>query len=318
MPRVSLKRAACAAAFVVLAACAHRSPFDVRQPNGASAPAKVRVGNHHLDAELVRAGRRRRVRDREEHRAGRRIARDVPTGAAGRRDGRRRATCSWRTAPASSRGSTACLRDAGSRDLRVVVCTDGLPVKNLNPHLWMDPVLAKRYVLADPRRADRRRSRARHRLSPKRRELQRAPRRPHRPHPRPHRHDSARAPLHDRVPQRLAVLQRPFRHHDAGLRRAQSGAGTQSRSRSRELIDLAKAHGVRAVFSEPEYSPKLLYAIAQGAGIKVVEDLYDDSIGTDPRVANYFEMLDLRHQRDRGGAASEPPFDCGASRLRSG
>ncbi len=40
------------------------------------------------------------------------------------------------------------LRDAGSRDLRVVVCTDGLPVKNLNPHLWMDPVLAKRYVLA--------------------------------------------------------------------------------------------------------------------------------------------------------------------------
>jgi hypothetical protein len=34
-----------------------------------------------------------------------------------------------------------------------------------------------------------------------------------------------------------------------------------------------------------------LYAIAQGAGISVVEDLYDDSVGTDPRVANYIAML---------------------------
>ncbi len=58
------------------------------------------------------------------------------------------------------------------------------------------------------------------------------------------------------------------------------------------LIDLAKQHGVHAVFSEPEYSPKLLYAIAQGAGIQVVENLYDDSIGTDPRVANYIAMLE--------------------------
>ena len=48
---------------------------------------------------------------------------------------------------------------------------------------------------------------------------------------------------------------------------------------------------MHGVFSEPEYSPKLLYSIAQGAGIKVVENLYDDSIGTDPRVANYIAML---------------------------
>ena len=58
-----------------------------------------------------------------------------------------------------------------------------------------------------------------------------------------------------------------------------------------QLIDLAKQHHVHGVFSEPEYSPKILYAIAQGAGIKVVENLYDDSIGTDPRVANYIAML---------------------------
>ena len=51
---------------------------------------------------------------------------------------------SWsKTARASRRGSTGCCSDAGSRDLHVVVCADGLPVKDLNPHLWMDPVLAK-------------------------------------------------------------------------------------------------------------------------------------------------------------------------------
>ena len=58
-----------------------------------------------------------------------------------------------------------------------------------------------------------------------------------------------------------------------------------------DLIDLAKSLKVRAVFSEPEYSPKILYTIAQGAGIKVVENLYDDSVGTDPRVSNYPAML---------------------------
>ena len=58
-----------------------------------------------------------------------------------------------------------------------------------------------------------------------------------------------------------------------------------------QLVDLAKQHGVRGVFSEPEYSPKILQSIAQGAGIQVVEDLYDDSIGTDPRVATYTAML---------------------------
>ena len=54
------------------------------------------------------------------------------------------------------------LRDAGKPSLRVVVCAQGLPVKNLNPHLWMDPVFAKQYVAkirdaliaADPAHSD--------------------------------------------------------------------------------------------------------------------------------------------------------------------
>jgi ABC-type Zn uptake system ZnuABC Zn-binding protein ZnuA len=57
------------------------------------------------------------------------------------------------------------------------------------------------------------------------------------------------------------------------------------------LVDLAKTHGVRAVFSEPEYSPKLADTLARSAGIRIVSKLYDDSIGNDPRVNNYISML---------------------------
>ncbi len=38
------------------------------------------------------------------------------------------------------------VRNAGNPGLRVVVCADGLPVVAENPHLWIDPVLARAYV----------------------------------------------------------------------------------------------------------------------------------------------------------------------------
>ena len=40
------------------------------------------------------------------------------------------------------------LSQSNNASLKRVVCTDGLPVDNANPHLWMDPQLAKRYVFA--------------------------------------------------------------------------------------------------------------------------------------------------------------------------
>jgi ABC-type Zn uptake system ZnuABC Zn-binding protein ZnuA len=58
-----------------------------------------------------------------------------------------------------------------------------------------------------------------------------------------------------------------------------------------QLVDLAKADGVHAVFAEPEYSPKLVNALAKSAGIRTVQSLYDDSIGGNARVANYVDML---------------------------
>ena len=52
------------------------------------------------------------------------------------------------------------------------------------------------------------------------------------------------------------------------------------------LVDLAKANHVRAVFSEPEYSAKLAQSLASSAGIQVVSDLYDDSVGQNPKVSD--------------------------------
>ncbi len=182
------------------------------------------------------------------------------------------------------------LRDAGANGLRVVVCTDGLPVKNLNPHLWMDPVLAKRYVakirdalvVIDPMHAADYRSNAAA-------------------------YDARLDDLTKRIRAKIATIPPSRRYmivfHNAWLyynaRFGITTLGFVERNPGQEpnpqqiaqLIDLAKAHNVSAVFSEPEYSSKLLYSIAQGAGVKVVENLYDDSVGTDPRVANYVAML---------------------------
>ncbi len=182
------------------------------------------------------------------------------------------------------------LRDASSRDLRVVVLSQGLPVKNDNPHLWMDPVLAKRYVLKirdaliaiDPKNADdyrRNAERYNARLDELTKSIQRQ--------------IDTLAPTH----RYMIVFHNAWQYYNdrfgittLGFVERNPGQEPNPQQIAR-LIDLAKQHGVHGVFSEPEYSPKILYSIAQGAGINVVENLYDDSIGTDPRVYNYIAML---------------------------
>jgi len=57
------------------------------------------------------------------------------------------------------------------------------------------------------------------------------------------------------------------------------------------LIALAKANHVRAVFGEPQYSRKLADALASGAGIALVTDLYDDTLGTGHEAPDYEAMM---------------------------
>jgi manganese/iron transport system substrate-binding protein len=58
-----------------------------------------------------------------------------------------------------------------------------------------------------------------------------------------------------------------------------------------ELVARVKAAGVRAVFSEAQFSPGLMQSLAQEAGVQqVVSDLYNDSLG-DPPADTYVGMM---------------------------
>ena len=82
------------------------------------------------------------------------------------------------------------------------------------------------------------------------------------------------------------------------------------------LVDKVKAAGVKAVFSEAQFNPKLAQALAQEAGItSVVTTLYNDALGGHTR--GHVPRHDaLRHGSDRRGAAltvARPIVACGAS-----
>src|ERR1700682_2941100 len=182
------------------------------------------------------------------------------------------------------------IENARNPNLRVVVASDGLPAKGGNPHLWMDPELARGYVRAirdalsklDPADADlfARNTGA---------------------------YDAQLVLLERDIAKLIATIPPPSRtmivFHNAwqyyddrfGLRTlgvVELSPGQEPNpSYVASLVRLARANHVRAVFAEPEYSPKLVQTLAESAGIKTVENLYDDSIGTDPRVHDYPSML---------------------------
>lgn len=173
---------------------------------------------------------------------------------------------------------------------KLVNCSAGLPVKGSNPHLWMDPVYAKHYVA---RIRDALAS-----LDPK--------------HSQEYtrnaaaydrkldtligwvRNQIARVPKSRRV---LIVFHNAWQYYDdrfgiktLGIIEEAPGQEPNPRDFGR-TVDLAKRYHVGAIFGEPEYSPKLALALAHDAGISIVENLYDDSIGTNPQVSNYVAML---------------------------
>ncbi len=63
-----------------------------------------------------------------------------------------------------------------------------------------------------------------------------------------------------------------------------------------DLVDAIRAAGVRAVFSEAQFSPELTKAVAEEAGATVVADLYDDTLGDPP--ADSYEGI-IRWDVDR-------------------
>ena len=56
------------------------------------------------------------------------------------------------------------------------------------------------------------------------------------------------------------------------------------------LVEAIRASGARAVFTEAQFSPDLAETVASEAGVSVVRDLYNDSLG-DPPVDTYEAMM---------------------------
>ena len=186
----------------------------------------------------------------------------------------------------------ATIRNAANAQLIRVVCTDGLPVRDGNPHLWMDPEFARAYVAkirdalvtADPAHADAYRTNAAA-------------------------YDAKLVALAARTRRKIATLPADHRtlivfHNALDYYAARFGlkvvgaieptAGAEPNpSHIADLVRLARSYHVRAVFAEHEFSPKLAHALADEAGIRTVSFLYDDSVGTDPKVADYIGMIDF-------------------------
>ena len=182
------------------------------------------------------------------------------------------------------------LKSVRGRDVRVVTCVTGLPVVDGNPHLWLDPAYARAYVArmrdalvaADPDGAKTYRANA---------ALL----------------DVRLAALDARIARALRALPSNRRamlvYHNAWLyynRRyglqtlgvVEENPGTEpSAAHVARLVDLARAARLRTLFAEPEYSPKLLDAIARSAGIANVAILYDDSVGMSAATRDYLAML---------------------------
>jgi ABC-type Zn uptake system ZnuABC Zn-binding protein ZnuA len=182
------------------------------------------------------------------------------------------------------------IQNAGASAKRVVVLSDGLPKIDSNPHHWMDPVQARAYVgkIRDALTA----------LDPAHKaEYERNARA----------YDAQLVALQGWIAKQVAQIPPSHRamiiFHNAfdyynkrfGIRTIGvielSPGQDPNPAYVGHLVDLAKANKVRAVFSEPEYSPKLADTLAKSAGIHIITNLYDDSIGEDPRVNNYVNML---------------------------
>ncbi len=183
------------------------------------------------------------------------------------------------------------IASAGNPDLAVVIATGGMKLVGGNPHLWMDPVFARAYVekiraaLAkrDPAGAPAYEANARAfdaKLDALTRRIAQT---------------IARIPSARR---KMLVFHDAWAYYDArfGLRTV----GVIETSPGREpspaslaaIVARARREHVHAAFTEPEYSPKLVDAIARSAGITTIAQLYDDSLGGDAHTGNYIAMLE--------------------------
>lgn len=185
------------------------------------------------------------------------------------------------------------LSEGANPKLVRVVLADGVPASAIepgNPHLWLDPHYAAIYVgeiasaltSADPQGAAAYRAGA----AAERKRL---------------------AALDGWIRAQVATIPSSRRSmicfHDAwryfdrryGIRDVgaieQSPGQEPSPAYFAHLAAQARELRVRAIFGEPQFSPKLADALAANAGITIVSELYDDTLGTTPATSDYEGMM---------------------------
>jgi len=179
------------------------------------------------------------------------------------------------------------LLDANTSGTPLLVLGDGIPALTIggqpNPHFWLDPTLVRdRYVPAV--------SAALSKLDPAGRATYEANAATY--VRQLDTLDAALAAKVDTVPPRdrkLVTFHDAFpyfaRHYGFDLIGVVlSNVGQEpTASELAALVDKVKATGVRAVFSEAQFNPKLTRTLADEAGVeRVVTDLYNDALGPPP------------------------------------
>jgi len=189
------------------------------------------------------------------------------------------------------------LHNVAKPTAKVIVLSDGLPVVGAsgpgqpgNPHLWLSVAYAQVYV--------QRIANALREVDPANASVYTA---------NEHAEIARLAKLDTWIRSRIATIPPAQRNmitfHDAwfyfdaryGLRDVGAIEPSPGQSPSAAylaaLINQARANHVKAVFAEPQFSPKLAEQLASSAGIKTVTDLYDDTLGTTPSLQTYEGMM---------------------------
>lgn len=75
-----------------------------------------------------------------------------------------------------------------------------------------------------------------------------------------------------------------------------SGEAEPSAKEYAEIIQLIQDHHVKAIFGEVGFNPKSIQQLAQDTKIKMINDLYDDTLGTTPELDSYIKVM--KHDTD--------------------
>lgn len=191
---------------------------------------------------------------------------------------------------------TKLVNNAGNPSLKTVVLSEGLPILDKgpdslgNPHLWLDVQNTKQYVTTIRDALIEAYPSEKETFSQNALAYQKEL-------------DSLDQWIHDQISTIPEESRKIVVFHDAWTYFAnrygltvltpvvRSGESEPSAKEYAEIIQLIQNQKVKAVFGEVGFNPKLIYQLANETGVKVVDDLYDDTLGDTPETESYIKVM---------------------------